>query len=147
MCMEYNNHAITTDGFYVDGISITHGHSTRKHIWTFAAALHEVTMPYPQALCPCTNIHNHITIPMLPVHTNLPIDFYPDDPLWGGQGCGPFNSCCSFNCLPWFMKQLPASTHDNIEMRLCANEPPPNEDIFETLEFYICTTANTRLHF
>ena len=58
-----------------------------------------------------------------------------DDPLWGGQGCGPFNSCCSFNCLPWFMKELPASTHDNIEMRLCANEPPPNEDIMNSMYY------------
>ena len=60
------NRAITIDGVYVDGICITHGHNPRKHIWTFAAALHEVTTPYPQALCPCTNVHNQLTIPIPP---------------------------------------------------------------------------------
>jgi hypothetical protein len=36
------------------------------------------------------------------------------------------------------MKQLPVSTHDNIEMRLYANEVRNNEDIvFETLELYV----------
>jgi hypothetical protein len=36
------------------------------------------------------------------------------------------------------MKQLPESTHDNIEMRLCADGPRQNEDIiFETLELYV----------
>ena len=31
----------TTDSHYVEGISLTHGTSPRKHIWTFAVALHE----------------------------------------------------------------------------------------------------------
>ena len=145
----YGNRRLTIDQTYVDGISITHGHSPRKHIWTFAAALHEVTTPYPQALCPCTNIHNQLTIPIPPYVGNdyfcdtasaqqFEFKFYPDDPLWDGQGCGRLNTCCSFNRPPWFMKQLPASTHDNIEMRLCANGPRSDEDIvFETLELYV----------
>ena len=36
------------------------------------------------------------------------------------------------------MKQLPANTRDNIEMRLCADEQRQAEDIvFETLELYV----------
>jgi hypothetical protein len=36
------------------------------------------------------------------------------------------------------MKQLPASTHDDIEMRLCANSIRFDEDmVFETLELYV----------
>ena len=31
----------TIDSHYVDGISLTHGTSPHKHIWTFAAAVHE----------------------------------------------------------------------------------------------------------
>ena len=144
----YNNRALTIDQAYVDGISLTHGHSPRKHIWTFAAALHEVSS-FPRLLCPCTNIHNQLSIPIPPYVGNdyfcdtassqrFEVRFYPDDPLWDGQGCGRLNTCCSFNNPPWFMKQLPASTHDNIEMRLCANEVRDNEDIvFETLELYV----------
>ena len=26
--------------------------------------------------------------------------FYADNPLWDGQGCGPHNSCCEFNTPP-----------------------------------------------
>ena len=144
----YNNRALTIDQAYVDGISITHGKNPRNHIWTFAVALQE-TLQYPYTLCPCTNIHNHLTIPIPPYVGNdyfcdtassqhYEVRFYPNDPLWDGQGCGQLNTCCSFNNPPWFMKQLPASTHDNIEMRLCADSPRSDEDItFETLELYV----------
>ena len=129
----YYNHSKTIDDVYVDGISLTHGQNPRKHIWTFAAALHELSASHPESLCPCTNIHSHITIPIPPYvgsdyfcdtasSQNFEYRFYPNNPLWDGQGCGPLNTCCSFNHPPWFMKQLPASTNDNIEMRLCADD-------------------------
>ena len=36
------------------------------------------------------------------------------------------------------MKQLPASTHDNIEVRLCADQARSDEDIvIETLELFV----------
>ena len=38
-----NKQALTIDDGYVDGVSITHGNHPRKHIWTLAAALDEVT--------------------------------------------------------------------------------------------------------
>ena len=89
----------TIDGNYVDGISLTHGHNPRKHIWTFAAAIHEVTTIHRQALCPCTNINNPASIPIPPFVGNdyfcdtasesqYQNRFYPNDPLWDGQGCG-----------------------------------------------------------
>ena len=37
----YNNQALTLDGNYVDGVSITHGHP-RRHIWTVAAVVDAV---------------------------------------------------------------------------------------------------------
>ena len=143
----YNNRALTIDQAYVDGISLTHGKNPRNHIWTFAAALHEVQNPY--TYCPCTNTYNHVTIP-IPLYIGndyfcdtaseqyFEYKFYPEDPLWDGQGCGQLNTCCSFNNPPWFMKHLPASTHDNIEVRLCADQTRNDEDIvFETLELYV----------
>lgn len=144
-----NNPALTIDDVYVDGISLTHGQSPRKHIWTFAAALDETLNGYLSYKCPCTNIHNPVTIRIPPFVGNdyfcdtassqvFQMIFYPDDPLWDGHGCGPLNTCCSFNSPPWFMKQLSASTADNIEIRLCADGPRFDEDIvFEALELYV----------
>ena len=47
----YNHRSVTLDGQYVDGVSITHGRSPRKHIWTFAAAYSDT--PNGDS-CPCT---------------------------------------------------------------------------------------------
>ena len=41
------------------------------------------------------------------------------DPLWDGKGCGPTNTCCSFNTPPWFVKGLASPTTDDLEMRVC----------------------------
>ena len=38
------NPTLTIDDVYVDGISLTHGVSPREHIWTFAAAVDEVSI-------------------------------------------------------------------------------------------------------
>ena len=64
--------------------------------------------------------------------------FYGDDPLWDGTGCGPLNTCCSFNTPPWFYKQLPQPTTDDIEMRVCGDLPDIDEDIaIEIVEVYV----------
>ena len=144
----YANRRLTIDDRYVDGVSLTHGRNPRKHIWTFAAALHEVSA-YPYYNCPCTNIYDTTTAVVPPyvgrdyfcdtgsAH-HYQFKFYPDDPLWDGRGCGPLNTCCTFNTPPWFMKQLPSPTTDDIEMRLCSDENRSNEDIpVETIELYI----------
>ena len=55
--------------------------------------------------------------------------FYGEDPLWDEAGCGPQSTCCSFNNPPWFHWQFPQPTSDDIEMRVCKNEGPSNEDM------------------
>ena len=137
------------DSYYVDGISLTHGRP-RQHIWTFASALDESTSSYPHTKCPCTNIHtaNRATPPPAFVGNDYFCDtgsssryaniFYSDDPLWDGAGCGPQSTCCSLNNPPWFYKQLPQPTTDDIEMRVCRNEAKSNEDIsIEMFDIYI----------
>ena len=138
----------TQDDNYVDGISITHGQSPRRHIWTFAAAVHERNSN-SHSVCPCTNIRNS---PPPPVPDFVGDDyfcdtgsenhyqfiFYGDDPLWDGAGCGQYNTCCDFNSPPWFRKEISSPTSDDIEIRLCTDQDQNDEDInFETLEIYV----------
>ena len=64
--------------------------------------------------------------------------FYDQDPLWDGAGCGGTSTCCEFNNPPWFCKQLPEPTADDIELRLCSDESPSNEDVaIEVIELYV----------
>ena len=139
----------SVDYKYVDGVSLTHG-DPRQHIWTFAAAQDEVGTS-PSSICPCTNTNQaaQATPPPAFVGNDYFCDtgseeerqliFYGDDPLWDGAGCGPLNTCCSFNTPPWFYKQLPQSTSDDIEMRVCrSSNPITNEDIaIEIVEVYV----------
>ena len=144
----HSDRALTIDDQYVDGISLTHGRNPRKHIWTFAVANDEFSFDNDD-VCPCTNVNNTATISIPPYIGNdyfcdtgseasSQYIFYPNDPLWDGQGCGQLNTCCSFNNPPWFMKELASSTSDDIEMRLCADQLRNNEDInFESIELYV----------
>ena len=144
------NRHLTIDQNYVDGISLTHGHNPRKHIWTFAAALDEVGT-HPNCNCRCTNTGIRQTGSLPPpsfvgndyfcdtgsIHRYRGI-LYHDDPLWDGDGCGQHNTCCSLNNPPWFYKSLPSTTHDAIEMRMCTNELVVNEDTpIEIIELYV----------
>jgi hypothetical protein len=70
---------------------------------------------------------------------NWPIDgqFY-SEPLWDGIGCGAGNGCCTFNAPPWFYKQLPQPTTDDIEMRVCTDEERSTEDVaIEVIDIYV----------
>ena len=144
----YNRGGQTSiNSHYVDGISLTHGHP-HKHIWTFAAAVHEHNSNLWD-VCPCTNTRNtqRVTVPPFVGHdyfcdtgseNHYQHIFYPDDPLWDGEGCGEYNTCCSWNTPPWFMKQLSSPTTDDIEMRLCSDQDRDDEDItVETIELYV----------
>ena len=58
--------------------------------------------------------------------------FQPNDPLWDGQGCGATSSC-ELSYLPgvtppWFCKQLPQTTTDDIEVHICGDQEIANED-------------------
>ena len=138
----------TQDDNYVDGISITHGQSPRRHIWTFAAAVHE-DISNSNSVCPCTNTRNSPP-PLVPdfVGNDYFCDtgsenyfqfiFYGDNPLWDGAGCGQYSTCCDWNSPPWFRKEISPPLSDDIEVRLCADEGRVSEGInFETLEIYV----------
>ena len=139
--------SLSIDDVYVDGVSLTHGQSPRQHIWTFINAIDETRSD--TEVCPCTRPDLPYTGVVPPFigkdyfcetgsRQEIASIFYPNDPLWDGQGCGSNSTCCEFNNPPWFCKQLPQPTTDDIELRLCANQPLPDEDIpIEIVEIYI----------
>ena len=136
------------DGYYVDGISITHGQSPRQHIWTFVTALGEGF--HLTSVCPCHG--NGATLDRF-VPSFIGEDFfcdtgerggqvtannfYANDPLWDGQGCGGNSTCCDYNNPPWFCKQLPQPTTDDVELRLCDAKLPEDDSPFEIVEIYV----------
>ena len=143
----YYGNSHTIDEGYVDGISLTHGSSPRSHIWTFAVALDETRSD--QYVCPCTKTDTTYTGVIPPFvetdyfcatgsHYVSTAQWYTANPLWDGEGCGENNSCCQFNTPPWFCKQLPDSTTDDIELRVCKNADDDNENVgVEAVNLYI----------
>ena len=139
----------TIEDPYVEGVSITHGPpGARQHVWTFAAGVFE-TILYSGS-CPCvggtaapTFIGNDYFCESGNPGTTWTDILYASDPLWDGQGCGS-PPCCDLTSppgvtAPWFCKQLPQATTDDLEVRICRNEPTSNEDTpVELIELYIC---------
>ena len=137
------------DSAYVDGVSLTHG-NPRHHIWTFAAALDKEASVLGPFYCPCIDT-SHFNAPPAFVEEDYFCDsgqqehmesqsplLYSADPLWDGAGCGSVNTCCTFNTPPWFYKQLPDPTTDDIEMRVCRDEGNGSEDIaIQVVEIYV----------
>ncbi len=133
-------------GFGLDGIYLVYG-NPRQHIWTFVSAQSEVASP--SSNCPCTNLSETSSARSPPAFVgndyfcdtgsqgaavnNL---FYGDDPLWDGSGCGPLNTCCNFNNPPWFYKELPETTTDDIEMQVCRDGSDENIAI-EMVDIYV----------
>ena len=148
----HNDDGTTIDSSYVSGMSITHGESPRKHIWTFAATYDEISS-YDSNLCPCTKTDTPYTGRVPPFIGNdyfcdsgnrdwsnsEPFTFFSEDPLWDGEGCGPTSSCCQFNSPPWFCKELPQPTTDDVEVRVCrySDNYPNRNTPFEHIELYI----------
>ncbi len=134
----------TLEGQYVDGLSVTHGPpGSREHIWTFAVGITD-NPSGSLYICPC------IGGPAAPPFIGNEYfcesgtfayqvgTFYPDDPLWDGQGCPEGNDCCSFSNPPWFTRQLDNPTNDDIEVRLCLAQDIFYEDVpVELIELYI----------
>ena len=144
--LAYHRRYVTTiEGAYVSGVSLTHG-IPQQHIWTFAVGYSEA-QPTQTRVCPCDAPPNSISIPPFVgvdyfcesgVNSGVPAfqTFYPEDPLWDGEGCGSSSSCCSFNNPPYFTKTLPSPTSDPIVARLChynSNEDSP----VEFMELYV----------
>ena len=139
----YHDGQVTTiEGAYVAGVSLTHG-TPRQHIWTFAAGIAEYEQSRDDA-CPCDASINIRIPPFVDEdyfcesgdNSGSPGGFHSDDPLWDGSGCTLRSSCCSFNNPPYFTKQLPNPTSDDIEARLCRSDSGDDSPI-EFIELYV----------
>ena len=141
-----NEDTTTIDSAYVDGVSLTYG-NPREHIWTFVAALdrNDNLTEARSRHCPC----RFEVKPFYPPPF-VGEDYFCDagneefvtgetglqiDPLWDDStGC----LCCTSDNPPWFYKQLPQSTDDDIEMRVCKDESDDNENIaVAEVEIYV----------
>ena len=139
------------DGHYTEGVSLTHGgDGRRQHIWTFAAGLSEVTILFPKTCCPCDTAAYSVTPAFVGndyfcesgVHSSWADDystvFHSNDVLWDGQNCTSTSTRCQFNNPPWFTKNLPTETTDDIELRICVERTPSIEDVpIELIELYV----------
>ena len=146
-------YTVGINSHYVAGISLTRGGAGRRqHIWTFAAGVSEVNSTELLVhKCPCDISRNYARVPAFVgndyfcesgLHSvwNFPdsVLFYPNDVLWDGWNCTSTSTCCQFNNPPWFTKNLPNVTTDDIELRLCTSYAPHNEDVpIELIELYV----------
>ena len=136
---------------YVDGVTVTYGNKPRKHIWTYACGVAEDLIPNMFS-CPCNSNSIGTYAPSfvgsdyycesgVPIYRGLPSDFtlYPDDPLWDGQQCnGSEGPCCINPKMPWFLKTLNETTTEDIELRVCGDEYPGDEDTpLDIIELYV----------
>ena len=121
---------------YVDGVSLTHGvpHS-RKHIWTFAAG--GLRGPRNCDFNRPSFVENNKLFCGGRFENGERFRCYVESPLWDGKNCGPYAGCTR-NDPPWFYTRLPELTSDDIEMRVCCDQPHDDEDIaIQAFEIYI----------
>ena len=142
----YCNRRTTLDGPFLDGVVLTHG-SPRNHIWSFIANQYQGMTGCRS--CPCSvqsgfsgaipdYINNDYFCDSGNKYSNVAAILYDHDPLWDGAGCREGNTCCDFNSPPWFCKDLPTSTSDDIELRICGDQGLNDEDIpIEMVEIYV----------
>ena len=144
----YKNQHTGINGAYVDGVSITLAGSPRKHVWTYASGLSSVGN-FSFGTCPCAVVpgpsppsfvgenyycqsgNNQLTY-------NFGV-YYLDNPLWNGAGCENINdNCCAKVDTPWFYREFTTRQEENLEVRICTNQPYHNEGVLiDQLALYI----------
>ena len=142
-------HVTTIEGGYVDGICVTHG-SLRQHVWTFAAGLSENDIARPYLVCPCDADHTIRVPPFVgndyfcesgvnePWSRSRHRTLHSNDTLWDGENCLSSSTCCSLHNPPYFVKQLPTPTTDDIEARICLNNHLQHANVaMELIELYV----------
>ena len=125
----YHGFRQTLEGYYVYGLSVTHG-SPRSHIWTFAAGVSNDRGPYTYQ-CPCGQYQGAAAAPSFVGEnyhcesgwngTTPAEEWHLDDPLWDSQGCPVGSTCCNRGG-PWFTATLTQEVSNDIEVRWCCRQ-------------------------
>lgn len=130
---------------YLDGISITYG-LPRKHIWSYGVGLSESTSDR-HYICPCSQYHG--VFPPSFVHDHYYCEsgntgeittgtYFTSDPLWDGKGCSGNDNCCTEPNMPWFYHQIPLTSNEDLEARVCYDELFDNESVLvKKLQLYV----------
>ena len=129
----------TIEDNYLDGVSVTHGaNGSRTHIWSFATGHRFVN--FTRERCPCDN-SDRLVAPLPPSEVGdnyFCTTTYSLDRVWSGSDCNTASSCCSFHNPPYFSVQLPTPTTDQIELRICTDEPSDDEVVYvQFAEIYV----------
>ena len=131
---------------YLDGVSITYG-SPRKHIWSYAAGVSESYSRDQPATCPCSwrggtrapsFVRDHYYCESGSTIDGLNFRaYFTGDPLWDGKGCSRSN-CCAQPNLPWFYHHIPLTSNENVEARICYDQPLSDEAVLvKEIQLYV----------
>ena len=124
----YHRFNQSLEGYYVQGLSITHG-TPRHHIWTFAAGVSNNGYSYVFQ-CPCGSYQGAAAPGFVGenYHCESGWDgvthfhqWHLSNPLWDSQGCPVQSTCCDRGG-PWFKATLTEEVSDDIEVRWCHNQ-------------------------
>ena len=139
----------TINNGYVDGVSITYGSPSRKHIWTYANGVNLVHALSNNSNCPCNDGSGLVPPPFVGSdyycetgdndNTCCAATLYSNDTLWDGQQCpGEEAPCCTHPNMPWFNKTLSETTTEDIELRECGSHGIDEEDTpLEVIELFV----------
>ncbi len=61
--------------------------------------------------------------------------FSVEEPLWAG--CEETSHCCSFNNPPWFYRELPAATAENIQLKINLNDGRNENLAVQIIDIYV----------
>ncbi len=131
----------------VDGVILSYS-LPPVHIWTFVASIPEPSRAV-HSKCACSHPFKRKLSKVPDIigenyfcdHSfKRPNSSAPElSPLWDGVGCrGLYNRCCTYNNPPWFYRELPSPTYEDIWMKINLDEDKSNEDIaVEQVEIYV----------
>ena len=122
------------DSAYVDGITVTHG-SPRQHIWTLYASVNK----WCGGCCPLIVGTNYFCDTSNPTDRSWFNVLFVEHHLWDGIANCASSTCYAPQSGPWFHAEISLTPiADDIEIRICGDEPTSNEDTpVELVEIYV----------